>query len=290
MRVVATILLWAGLLVIAAAMVTLALHFISLYWFRSNRHEYLDWSTGFILLQMPFIMLALLLGRVKLRQPKTGHPRVFVSYNHKDLEQAESVRTKLAAVGCDVELLDIDLGIKDDAAVRKLLIDRIRAVDLVVCIFTPQSRRSDWVQFERDFADQQLACLIHLYAGVSRARSAIATYMMRSHSFRLTGISRSMRRNLSMLTHDWDLLIASYARYAAALRRAGLPGRVQAAAKGAVTGDLFVMWEETSILRTPPSRGALAYHVFAEIFYAFIPAMLPFTIWFPVVVLTFPQN
>jgi hypothetical protein len=160
----------------------------------------------------------LVLGIIARPIPRAGRPGeetpdVFISYNHKNLDEARAVRDDLQATGLKAVLIDQILDVSDDNTLKDILRSQILATRALVVVLTPQSLRSDWVGFERTLGDTHLRTIIYLYRGVSFWAALWRTHFLpRSESFRVHSSLTARRRYVRYEPGggDWRTLVCGH--------------------------------------------------------------------------------
>ncbi len=160
----------------------------------------------------------LVLGIIVRPPPREGPgaadaPDAFVSYNHKDIDEARAVRDALQAAGLRAALIDRILDVSGDDELRRILREQILAARAIVVLLTPRSLRSDWVGFERTVGETRLRTIVYLYHGVSLFTALWRTHFLpRAETFRVHAALTARRRYVryDAAGGDWLTLLRGH--------------------------------------------------------------------------------
>ena len=136
---------------------------------------------------------------------------VFISYNHRNLKEAQAIRDELVKRGVSVTLIDQLLNVTGDEELSAVLKETILQTRVMIVLLTPESMRSNWVGFERSLGDTKLQKLIYLCRGVSLSSALWRTHFLdhQSVGFRLIKSLKAKRRYLDLRSdHVFDLIEA----------------------------------------------------------------------------------
>jgi hypothetical protein len=139
--------------------------------------------------------------------------RLFISYNHRDVELARFVMGALRADGMQPTLVDTILDARDDDHLKQILRDAVALNGSVVVVLTDHSLQSNWVGFERVLGDSQCRNVIYLLRGVTYIRAVRKTLLLhKAASFKMI---RSVKATRRYVTWDpdgkWTQLVRAYA-------------------------------------------------------------------------------